>query len=231
MWAVDTYTVKDFKRLVSAGVVATVEVQGTVFCDRPLLSLAANIPCCYFHTTVARQERRTRVKTSGSGSYRRTRTQTYYVWVETKSENKSTVFRVRDRTGDTLVNPNKATIDTDTIVNKVVGYREPWFDQSVGISDTGRYRIRESVFKPKGFVYVLGEASVLKDGASQIRYPIKGYMDPKRKFFIISRKSEKELTRKKQKVGRVLLWVGLVFFTGFVYCLLAYFGVAPGINK
>ena len=108
MWAVDTYSSKDLKRMVSGGFDATVEVKGTVSCEKPVISFAAKMPCCYFHTTVARQERRTRVVTSGSGNRRRTRIQTTYVWVEEMDSEVSTLFKVEDSTGYTFVDPKKA---------------------------------------------------------------------------------------------------------------------------
>jgi len=231
MWAVDTYSAKNLRRLVKGDFEATVEVQGTVSCEKPVVSMAANIPCCYYHTSVERQDRRTRTVTSGSGSSRRTRTETYYVWVEEMDEKISTLFEVRDETGDTLVDPTRASIDTEKVVDEIVRHKEPWFEQRVRNSDTGKYRIRESVVKPEGFVYVLGQASATKEGGALIQYPKKGYMDLKKKFFIISRKSEKELTRKKQRVGQVLMTISAIFFLAVLYSLLAYFGIAPGLSK
>ncbi len=227
MWAVDTYLASDLRRLVKGGFDASVEVQGTVSCENPTVSLAARIPCCYYHTSVLRQDGRTRTVKSGSGMRR----QTYYVWVEEMDERISVPFKVQDQTGFTLVDPTRASIDTKTVLNKVVRHRELWFGESVRDSDTGKYRIRESVFKPDGFVYVLGQAIATKEGGAQIQYPKKGYMDPKKKFFVISRKSEKELTQKKQKVGRVLLTMGGIFFLAVLYSLLAYFGLAPGLSE
>lgn len=231
IWAVDTYSAKDLRRMVKGGFEATVEVQGTVSCENLLVSKAANIPCCYYRTSVSREDRRVRTAESGSGSHRQRRMQTDYVWVKDLDEKVSTLFKVHDKTGMTLVDPTKASIDTETVLDKIVHHKEPWFAQRVRNSDTGRYRIRESVFKPEGFVYVLGQATVTRDGDAQIRYPKKGYMDPKKKFFFISRKNEKELTRKKQKVNRVLMAMSVVFFLVVLYGLMAYFHIAPGVSK
>jgi len=228
MWAVDTYSARDLRRLVKGDFEATVEVQGTVSCENPIVSLAANIPCCYYHTSVERHDRRTRIVKSGSG---RTHTQTYYVWVEEMDEKISTIFKVQDKTGDTLVDPTRASIETETVLDNIVRHKEPWFEQKVRNSDTGKYRIKESVLKPEGFVYVLGQASATKEGGALIQYPKKGYMDLKKKFFFVSRKSEKELTLKKQRVGQVLLTMSAVFFLAVLYSLLAYFGIAPGLSK
>ena len=79
-----------------------------------------------------------------------------------------------------MVDPPQASIDTETVFDEVVRQRKLWFGQSVRNSDTGKYRIKESVFKPEGFVYVLGQASAAKEGGALIQYPKKGYMDLKR---------------------------------------------------
>jgi hypothetical protein len=230
MWAVDTYTAQDLHRMVKHQFDATVEVEGTVSCDDPVISPAARVPCCYVHTTVSRQERKTRIvteKDSGGRSY--SREETYFEWTVDLNENDSTIFKVQDETGYTLVNPNKAHIDLETIYDEQVPHREPWFENKVGRSDTGLYKIRERVFFPNGFVYVLGQATDTDEGVAMIHAPEKGYMDPKKKFFVISRKSEKELTRSKQVKARWLFWLSAASFSIALYCLLAYLGVLPRI--
>jgi len=225
MWAVDTYSARDLKRMVKGDFAATVEVQGSVHCENPVISLAGYVPCCYYHTSVEREDRRTRfVKSGGS-----LRTKTYYVWEKEIDETYSTLFKVRDKTGETSVDPTSASIDTKVVVDKIVDHRELWFGQRVRNSDTGKYRIKESVFKHEGFAYVLGQAFPTGVGDALIQYPKKGYMDPKKKFFIISRKSEKELTKKKQTLGKVLGTMRAVFFLAVLYSLLAYFDIVPGL--
>ena len=230
MWAVDTYEARELKRMVSGGFDATVEVEGTVSCDEPVVSLAAKIPCCYSRTRVSREERRTRIVTSGSGSSRRTRVETSYVWIEDLDKEITRIFKVHDETGYTLVNPVGARIDTESVFSDVIHHRESWFEPEVGFSDTGRYRIVESVFRPEGYAYVLGRASSTKNSEALIHSPDRGYMDPKNKFYIISRKSEKELGRKKQKKGRVLLWISVLTFLTALYCALASIGLFPGLK-
>jgi hypothetical protein len=231
MWAVDIYTAKDLRRLVKHRFDATVEVEGTVSCDHPVISLAAKVPCCYAHTTVARQVRKTRMVTERSADGRSySREETTYEWTVDMSETTSAIFKVHDETGYTLVDPSKATIDLETVCDEQVSRREPWFEQSVGFSDTGIYRIHERAFLPKGFAYVLGRASDTEEGVAMIRFPEKGYMDPKKKFFVISRKSEKELTRSKQKRARWLFWMSAAFFAIALYCLSAYLNILPRIG-
>jgi hypothetical protein len=230
MWAVDTYTAKDLRRLVKHRFDATVEVEGTVSCDSPVYSLAAKVPCCYSHTVVSRQERKTRTVTKrGSDGRSFSREETYYRWMVDLNELSSAVFKVHDKTGYTLVDPAKARIDLETVYDSQISRREPWFEQRVGLSDTGLYKIHERAFLPEGFAYVLGRATDTEEGSAMIRYPEKGYMDPKNKFFVISRKSEKELTRSKQKKARWLFWLSAAFAAISLYCLLAYLEVVPRI--
>lgn len=223
MWAVDTYSAKDLRRLVKHQFDATVEIEGTVSCDNPVISLAAKISCCYVHTTVSRQERKTRMVTeTGSDGRRSSREETYYDWTVDLNEMSSAIFKVQDKTGYTRVDPTKARIDLETVYDEQVPHRKAWFEGRVGHSDTGLYKIQERAFLPKGFVYVLGRATDTENGVAMIRSPEKGYMDPKKKFFVISRKSEKELTRSKQKIKRWLFWLSIAFVSIASYCLFAY---------
>jgi hypothetical protein len=128
------------------------------------------------------------------------------------------------------VDPTEARIDLETLSDEQVSHREPWFEGSVGHSDTGLYKVLERAFLPKGNVYVLGRASDTEDGVALIRLPEKGYMDPKKKFFVISRKSEKELTRSKQKKARWLFWLSVAFLSIAIYCLFSYLNVFPRIG-
>ena len=230
MWAVDTYQAKELRRMVSGGFDATVEVEGTVSCDKPVISLAARVPCCFSRTQVSREDRQTRMVTSGSGSSRRTRVETKCVWIEDLNKEVAVPFRVIDETGYTLVDPTGARIDTESVYSEVIHHREPWFEAEVGYSDTGRYKIVESVFRPEGYAYVLGRASSTPSGEALIHSPDRGYMDPKKKFYIISRKSEKELGQKKQKKGRILFWISVLTFLSALCCALASIGLLPGLK-
>lgn len=223
MWAVDTYDARELRRMVKGGFDATVEVQGTVTCDNPLTSLATGIPCCWFHTTVEREveEVRTETETDSEGRTH-TRTVIEHEWRTAFDQSFSTILKVHDQTGHTLVDPTKADIDAEEVYHEVVHGRESWFDESIWHSDTGRYRIREEVFAPRGFAYVLGQASD-HDGEALIHYPDRGYLDPKKKFFIISRKSEQELTRSKQTGVTLCFWFAIVALLLAGACVVAYF--------
>lgn len=225
MWAVDTYDAKELGRMVRGGFDVIVKVRGTVICDKPLFSPAANTPCCWFHTTVESEKKRTlKVVEKDSRGRSRTHTETYYEWKPEFTKSLSTIFRVHDQTGFVLVDPTKADIDTETARDEVVHVREPWFGRSIGRSDTGRYRIREEVFASEGFAYVLGQASETSDGAL-IRYPVEGYLDPGKKFFVISRKTEQELTRSKQIGLSVCFWFAILALLTAGFCWASHFGL------
>lgn len=219
LWAVDTYDARELRRMCSGGFDATVEVQGEVSCDQPIISLAAQTPCCWFRTVVEREERKTRTVTeTDARGNRTTRTETYYEWETTFDRTQCVVFKVHDPTGFTLVDPERAAIDSERVVRKTVRHREPWFGPEVRHSDTGKYRITEHVFAPSGFAFVLGRASCLGDEVI-IRYPDTGYLDPKKRHFIISRKTEQELTRSRQVSASVCFWFSIAALLAAGACL------------
>lgn len=214
LWAVDTYDAKELRRMCRGGFDATVKVAGEVSCDSPVTALASGIRCCWFRTVVEREVRRTRTVTETDSRGRRTsRTETYYEWETALDVTGTSVFKVTDDTGYTLVDPEGADIDTERVVSKVVRGREPWFGTTVPLSATGSYRITEHVFRSSGRAFVLGRASCRNDAAI-IRKPDRGYLDPKRRYFIISRKSEKELTRSKHIYAAVCYWGLLISLAG-----------------
>jgi len=222
MWAVDTYKSRDLRRMVKGLFDATVEVEGTITCDEPLTSLAAGVPCCYFKTTVLVQKKEIRkVQESGHLGKLKTKTETEYKWIPETAEEGWAVFKVNDGTGYTLVDPRKAKIDTESVHAADLTQRLPWFEKRIGISDTGRYRIEERALLPEGYVYVLGQASEQEE-APLIHLPDKGYMDLKKKVFLISRKSEQQLTKKRGKTVRTLLWIAALFFLASAILLLLY---------
>lgn len=227
LWAVDTYEARELRRMCSGGFDATVEVQGQVSCDNPIISLAARVPCCWFRTQVEREDRRTRTVTKRDSEGRTTtRTETYYVWVTDFDEAYYTTFKVHDATGYTLVDPQNADIDTQKVYEDTIHHREDWFGAHVGFSDTGKYRITEEAFLPEGYAFVLGEASIAGEDAL-IHYPRKGYLDPRCKHFLISRRTEKEITKSKQNAAAAYLWFSVLALLAAAFCFVAACGAGP----
>jgi hypothetical protein len=214
MWAVDTYSAKELQRMCSDNFNATVEVQGNVSCDAPLTSPAANIECCWYHTRVDRQKRNYKGETS---------------WEKIYDETRSAVFKVSDETGYTLVNPEKAEIDSVKACDRTTLTGEYWFGAE-GYFGEGPFRIHEEVFLPGGFAYVLGQATPLQEGTTPaviMHYPDRGYMEPGRRIFLISRKTEKLLASEQGISLSVCFWLAILAFGLTGYCALSLTGVLP----
>ena len=225
LWAVDTYSAVELARMVKGQFDATVEVEGQVSCDSPVIAPATGIPCCWVKTTVAREDRRTRQVTErDSNGNTHTRTETYYEWVTDYDQTQTAQFKVTDSTGTTLVEPARAEIDTQVTRSEITYDREEWFSGEVGFSDTGKYKVHEIAFRPDGYAFILGRASEHPQGAL-IHAPDKGYMDPKAKFFVISRKTEKELAASYARSKSLYFWFAIITFLGAIACLLFLFGV------
>lgn len=154
---------------------------------------------------------------------------TEQVWVKDYDCTLAAIFKVHDSTGYTLVSPVGAEIDTEKPYQLITNKREPWFE-GVGWSDTGMYRITETIFVPTGYAYVLGQASGAGEGTDPdvlIHWPGEGYVDPRHPVFIISRKTEKQITETNELSLRICFWGGMLglFFTA--YCGLSALGVIP----
>lgn len=220
MWAVDMYTASELRKMCSDGFRATVEVQGNITCDTPVMAPASNLPCCWCRTRVDREDEYVVMTKYGPQTQRR--------WEAAYDHTLTTLFKVNDVSGWTFVEPTNADIDTEDPFETVVMAREPWFGVEVRQSDTGRYRIREEIFIPTGYVYVLGQATNCQEGPVSdviIHDPGEGYTDPKHPFFIISRKSEKQLTEINEFSTGICFWVAIVGFLFAAYCVLHSFAL------
>lgn len=215
MWAVDTYPARELRNMCSDNFKAVVEVEGEVTCDKPIESPALGFPCCYSKTTVERQVTVQQKNYSG------------YEWRQSCEIIRTAIFKVNDSTGYTLINPEGAEIDLEDD-GPVITTRQPWFEHTPN-SDSGYYRVTEKFFLPKGHAYVLGEASGCQEAGTNVDViicrPSQGYTDPGKRFFIISRDSEKELTSSLETNRAIFLWVGVLAFLAFVFSLLATYGI------
>jgi hypothetical protein len=214
MWAVDTYSAKELQRMCSDNFNATVEVQGNVSCDAPLTSPAANIECCWYHTKVDRIHRNSKGETSYEKIFDVTR---------------SAVFKVNDETGYTLIDPDRAEIDSVTACDRTTMTGEYWFGAE-GYFGEGPFHIHEELFLPGGFAYVLGQASPLQEGPEPcvlIHYPGKGYTEPDHPIFLISRKTEKLLASEQSISLSICFWLATLAFGLTGYCALSLTGILP----
>lgn len=204
MWAVKTYEAAELKGLCEGGFDATVEVQGVVSCDKPLTSFATGVPCCWFHIKVRREAEKSSLadvvadqRTVGPDAN----------WVTDMDRCYSAVFKVEDKTGYTLVDPEGADIESITAFDGIVTRAQPWFEHLVS-GNSGRYHVTEEVFMPTGYAYVLGKATSAGDHVL-IHCPDKGYISPGKPFFVISRKTEQELNNYRGITVHVCLFFGI----------------------
>jgi hypothetical protein len=149
-------------------------------------------------------------------------------WISAYDDIKSTIFKVCDKTGYTLVEPTDAEVDAarvyfDTVDRRTVSE----ICNKTGYSDTGEYRITEEALHDGGYAYVLGSAQCMQGGPSPdivIRKSDKGYIDQKG-HFIISRKSEKELTKQYGMSVSICYYCAAISFAVAFFCILCYVGV------
>lgn len=209
MWTVDTYEAAELIQLCKGDFNAIIEVQGAVSCDKPVIAPVTKLPCCWYHTKIMREE--------GSGNNA--------TWVTEMDETRFAIFKIEDKTGSTLVDPTNADMDTTTIYNSIT-YGNKSLLEKILANDADRYHVTEEIFSANGYAYVLGQASDV-GGRVLVHYPGTGYLDPKRKFFIISRKTEKELTQEKHITVSICFWFSIVAFLSAVYFACVAAGVLP----
>jgi hypothetical protein len=174
-----------------------VEIKGTAVSEKPLISPASNTPCLYYKYKVERRiERETR---DAEGNW-----DTEYHWETLESGEESVPFVLRDASGDIWVAPQGAHFVADKKVDRedigpgfgsrstgsVMGdLADGFLDSLSGHREyAAGIRVQEYVVALDQPTYVLGIASRSADGTVSLG---KGEGP-----FIISFKSEEELTKK-----------------------------------
>ncbi len=209
----------------SGGFSQLAEVKGIVKCDKPVFGELSKQACVYYEMNVSeRYEETYYEKDSKGNSVRRTRTGSASV----AGNSQSVPFEVEDATGRITVNPNGADIDPVQVVSKYEPSMQGRntisigsFSFNVGRSTNDRkilgYEFTEKIIPLDRRVYVIGEASD-SSGELMIRQP-----SEKGKPFIVTLKSEEELTKEKESNINAMLY-------GAIACLLAGLGaIAYGI--
>lgn len=214
---VHQYKTMELRRLCSDGFNAVVDIEGQVSCDAPLQAPLSGFDCCWYRIKIEREQEHS----SKDG--------TEHNWEVCSDKAVSTIFRLSDETGYVLVDPERADIQAEEPTVDVVSTYLSWFF-GVPMSDTGRYRVTEQIFLPGGHAYVLGQATCTGEGAEPdavIHYPSSGYVDPKRKYFIISRRTENELIGQESISLKICLWLGVVSFMIAAYCAMVWMKIVP----
>lgn len=197
------------------------EVKGVIKCDQPLTGELSKQQCVYYAMTVSERYEETYTERDSQGrEVRRTRTGTTTV----ASNSQRVHFYVQDESGKILVNPNDADIDAVKVVDKYEpGQRSTVsfgsFSFNVRSSGSGRrilgYEFEERILPLDRRVYVLGEATDTS-GELMVQKP-----QEKGKPFIVSLKSEEELTRSTEgkikglMIGAIVCWVAGLAAIGY----------------
>lgn len=168
------------------------EVKGIIECDAPLTSELAKHPCVYYAMTVEeRYEETVTEKDSQGREVRRTRTATSTV----ASNTQRTEFKVRDQTGTMTIDPTHADMDGVQILSKYEpapskgGFSFGSFALNASERKVLGYQLTETTIPLNRRTYVIGEATD-RSGRLLIQKPA-----DKEKPFIVTLKSEEELTR------------------------------------
>lgn len=222
---IQTSSAKDLKELhqsikdelgTTGGFKQLTEVKGVVKCDKPLTGELSGQPCIFYQMDVSeRYEEMYYVKDSKGNSQRRTRTGSASV----ASNIQSIHFDVEDTTGRITVNPNGADIEPVQVVSKyeqsMQGRNSISFggfslnvNRSTGDRKILGYEFTEKIIPLDRRVYVIGEATDTS-GELMIQRP-----SEKGKPFIITLKSEEELTKDKEANIKALM-------VGSILCLIA----------
>lgn len=189
------------------------EVKGFVKCDKPLTSELSKQPCVYYDMKVEERYEETYMEKDAQGNQQR-RTRTGNVTVAGNSQNIH--FFVEDETGRITVNPNGASIEPVQVVSKY----EPYANRSSvsfgsftfqiptrsGDRRILGYQFTERIIPLDRRVFVLGEATD-SSGELMIQAP-----SEKGKPFIVTLKSEEELTKSTESSIAMLFYGAIACF-------------------
>ena len=189
-WVDDTPTSK------TTGVfIGLVEVQGTAEAEQPLTSHLAEQPCVYYAWSVEESWSRTVTETyTDSQGKTQTRTRHESGWTAVAQGQQQTAFYLKDDLGVVLVHPEGAKIEPATIFSQTCRRGDPLYyakgPSSVVANSDHRRRFTETALLLHSPLYVMGQA---RERADVIAPEIA--RDPKAPMFLISCRTEKQISR------------------------------------
>lgn len=192
------------------------EVKGNAECAAPLKSEQAGIDCVWYRTTITREYEETYTERDSNG---KSTTRTRRGSEQVSSNERQTVFELRDDSGTITVDPAGAKLDGEKLMSRFeqgrgggtlsLGGLTLSFGSS-GARRTLGYKIEEWGIPVGKRLYVLGEASD-NNGKLRIAKP-----EAKGGRYLISIKSEEELLKSARTGSRVLLIVSAVMVVAAV---------------
>lgn len=210
-----------------------VKVSGNVQCDQPLTSELKQVPCVYYRMIVEREYEETVTKRDSDGQTTRETERSS----EIVSQNQqSTPFLLTDGTGEILINPMNADIETVSILDEFQAESSMGgslsfggFSLSLGGDSAGRrtigYRYRESILPLERRVLILGQvtdAQGVPGGSTNIQLAIEKPTE-KGKKFLISLKSQEQLQQGAANTAKYAFYGMISAFVAGIVLLVAGF--------
>lgn len=185
------------------------ELSGEAVSRVPMNSYLTKTNCVYYEYTIEEEYEKTERYKDKNGKWKERKKKE---WRTIRSGGNAPRFTLRDETGTVRVDPEKAEIDAEQVLSKVVKPRDPLWrlgpHRQINNS-TGRRRFREAVIPNGAKVYLLGTARLREDiVAPEIAH------EPTSEIFLIS-------VREKKKVISGYAWKSrITFFFSFLFAVL-----------
>ena len=191
------------------------EVKGTVECQAPLTAELSEQPCVWYTMSVVERYEEQYQERDAEG---RVRTGTRTGTATVASNTQSVPFSIRDTSGMITITPNGAAIDGRKVVDR--------YEPAGGASNTLRigtfqfspsarsgrkvlgYQYSEQIIPLDARVYVIGEATD-REGNLAVGKPADS-----EKPFILSMRSEEEVTRGMESSATAQKWIGILLVAG-----------------
>jgi len=196
------------------------EMKGAVECGSPLKAEMSGTECVWYRSTVTREYEETYTERDSDG---KTRTGTRRGSENVSTNERRTMFMVRDETGAVEIDPEGAPVEGVKVLSKFEqGNHGPsisigGFKLSLGAIGGGRrtigYRLEESALPIGTRVYVLGEA---RDDGGRLRVAKPAAKGGR---FIITVKSEEQLLKSAKTGSKVSGIIALVLAVAAVVTL------------
>ncbi|MBE0642761.1 MAG: E3 ubiquitin ligase family protein [Bacteroidetes bacterium] len=200
-----------------------IELKGAAHCETPLKAELSGEPCVYYSMSVEeRYEERYTERDSQGNTQQRTRTGSSVV----ASNTQATRFQIDDGTGRIDMDSTGAKIDARSVLDKYEPYGGAGGSINIGsftlnlggvLGGARRvlgYHYRESIIAPGQQLYVLGEVDD-SSGTPLMKRP-----SEKGKPFILSIKSEEELTHSSERSINLMLYGAVACAVGGIVLIL-----------
>lgn len=189
--------IEDLPTCSTAGAfIGLIEIQGTAESTEPLQGYLSDAPCVHYSWTVEEKWERTRTyRHRDSQGRSSTRTKRESGWTTVASGGETLPFYLKDSEGVLLIRPEGARMETQRLFSKQCDRSDPlYYDK--GPEEGIRNSVHQRRFSESGIplhhpVYVVGKARERSDVvAAEIA------QDPEAEMFLISTRSEKQITRR-----------------------------------